>query len=339
MNIETITTDSKIRPLNLGFLGMGWIGKHRLNALINKGIARAAVISDISEQNAIEVALTDTVVCSSLEKLLENKSLDGVVIATPSALHAQQAQMALKAGFPVFCQKPLGRNLNEVKSVVDTAMAKDKLLGIDFSYRFLKTVYMVEKLIRCGDIGKVFAVDAVFHNAYGPDKSWFYNSELSGGGCVIDLGIHLVDLILWIFDFPSVFNVQSRLYAYGNRIRGKAKEVEDYAVGSFDLENGCMVNFACSWKLQAGTDAVIALTFYGTEGALCIRNISGSFYDFKAEKYRKTSRELLYDSPDDWGGGAIINWANRLAKDCSFDPSICEVQKVTEVLDSIYQNS
>jgi predicted dehydrogenase len=49
----------------------------------------------------------------------------------------------------------------------------------------------------------VFAVDLVFHNAYGPDKPWFYDPELSGGGCVMDLGVHLVDLALWSLDFPG----------------------------------------------------------------------------------------------------------------------------------------
>lgn len=338
MKTETIQTEQSVKPLRLGFLGVGWIGKNRLDALVKHGIVVPAVISDINMENAMAAAMDDTVVCSSLPKLLETP-LDGVVIATPSALHAEQAIAALESGLAVFCQKPLGRNKEEVREVIETARGKNRLLGIDLSYRFLKTVSIVEKLIRCGDIGRIFAVDAVFHNAYGPDKPWFYDPELSGGGCVIDLGIHLVDLVLWMFDFPSVTNVHSRLYANGIRMRGRGKCVEDYAAAAFELENDCLVNLACSWKLQAGTDAVIELTFYGTEGALCVKNLQGSFYRFKAERYRGTSREILYDSSDDWGGGAIINWARKLSQDSSFDESVMEVQKVTEVLDQIYQNS
>ncbi len=338
MKTETIQTENYVKPLRLGFLGVGWIGKNRLDVLVKHGIAIPAAISDINVENAMAAAMDDTVVCSSLPKLLES-SLDGVVIATPSALHAEQTIAALERGLAVFCQKPLGRNKEEVWEVIDTARGKNKLLGIDLSYRFLKTVSIVEKLIRCGDIGRIFAVDAVFHNAYGPDKPWFYDPELSGGGCVIDLGIHLVDLVLWMLDFPLVTNIYSRLYANGMRIRGRGKCVEDYAVAALELESGCLVNLTCSWKLQAGTDAIIKLTFYGTEGALSIRNIQGSFYRFKAERYRGTSREILYDSSDDWGGGAIINWARKLSRDSSFDESVIEVQKVTEVLDKIYQNS
>ncbi len=338
MKPETIQTEQSVKPLKLGFLGVGWIGKNRLHALVKHGVARPAVISDISVENAMAAAMDDAVVCTSFAKLLE-ASLDGVVIATPSALHAEQAIVALEAGLAVFCQKPLGRNIREVREVINTARKKNRLLGIDFSYRFLKTVSIVEKLIRCGDIGRIFAVDAVFHNAYGPDKPWFYDPRLSGGGCVIDLGIHLVDLVMWLFDFPSVTNIHSRLYANGVRMRENGKGVEDYAVAAIELGNGCLVNLACSWRLQAGTDAVIGLTFYGTEGALSVKNFPGSFYQFKAERYRGTSREILYDSSDDWGGGAIINWATRLLQDSSFDKSVMEVQKVTEALDQIYQNS
>lgn len=339
MKTEFMQTEQSVMPLRLGFLGVGWIGKNRLDALVKHGIARPAAISDVNIENAMAAAMDDTVVCSSLDKLLECSSIDGVVIATPSALHAEQTIAALEAGLAVFCQKPLGRNLGEVKEVVDTARRKNRLLGIDFSYRFLKTVSIVEKLIRGGDIGRIFAVDAVFHNAYGPDKPWFYDPELSGGGCVIDLGIHLVDLVLWLFNFPSVSNVHSRLYANGKRIRGRDEGVEDYAVATIELENGPLVNLACSWKLQAGTDAVIGLTFYGTEGALSIKNFPGSFYEFKAERYRGTIREILYDSSDDWGGGAILDWARKLMQGGLFDKSVMEVQKVTEILDKIYQNS
>jgi predicted dehydrogenase len=63
--------------------------------------------------------------------------------------------------------------------------------------------------MRSGELGRVFAVDLVFHNAYGPDKPWFYDPELAGGGCVMDLGVHLVDLALWSLDFPGVTAVTS----------------------------------------------------------------------------------------------------------------------------------
>ena len=125
---------------------------------------------------------------------LVDLEVDGVVIATPSAMHAEQSIRALERGAAVFCQKPLGRTAAEVRAVVDAARAADRLLGVDLSYRFTEGMRRVRDLVRSGELGRVYAVDLVFHNAYGPDKPWFYDPALSGGGCVMDLGVHLVDL-------------------------------------------------------------------------------------------------------------------------------------------------
>ncbi len=98
----------------------------------------------------------------------------------------------------VFCQKPLGRDGIEVRAVLAAARAADRLLGVDLSYRFTAGMVAIRDLVQRGELGAIFAVDLVFHNAYGPDKPWFYDRAELGGGCVIDLGVHLVDLALWV---------------------------------------------------------------------------------------------------------------------------------------------
>src|SRR5690606_16375961 len=172
--------------------------------------------------------------------------LDGVVIATPSAMHAEQATAALDRGFAVFCQKPLGRNAPETRAIVDAARRADRLLGVDFSYRFTEGLRAVRRLVRGGELGRVFAADVVFHNAYGPDKDWFYDRARSGGGCVIDLGIHLVDAALWLLDFPEVTVVTSQLFAGGQPLPPGAEAIEDYAIATLTLETGAVVRLACS---------------------------------------------------------------------------------------------
>src|SRR4051812_44965805 len=157
--------------------------------------------------------------CRGLDELLELApdlgGLDGVVLATPSALHAEQSLQALAAGLPVFCQKPLGRNAGDTRAVVQTARRKDLLLGVDFSYRFLAGAQRIRELVAAVELGTVYAARLVFHNAYGPDKDWFYDRARSGGGCVIDLGIHLVDLLLWTLGDSAVPAVTSRCFARG----------------------------------------------------------------------------------------------------------------------------
>lgn len=326
------------RPaLRLGFLGVGWIGRSRMQALLGGGLAEAAAIADASPATVEEArALApEAEVMAGLDELLEAE-LDGVVIATPSALHAEQAVQALERGIAVFCQKPLGRDAAEVRRVVDAARAADRLLGVDLSYRHTAGMQQIRHLLEGGELGKIFAIDLTFHNAYGPDKPWFYDRALAGGGCVIDLGVHLVDLALWALDFPAVSTVSSSLFAGGRPLQTGSAEVEDYAVATLQLADGPVVRLGCSWRLQAGCDAVIEAAFYGTEGGAMLRNVEGSFYDFVAERFRGTQRETLATPPDDWGGRAACNWAERLAAGAGFDPAAEQFTAVAAALDRIY---
>jgi predicted dehydrogenase len=259
-----------------------------------------------------------------------------VVIATPSALHAAQSLQALEAGLPVFCQKPLGRNAAEAWEVVETARGEDLLLGVDLSYRFVEGARRIRELVASGELGTVYAARLVFHNAYGPDKEWFYDPARSGGGCVIDLGTHLIDLLLWTLGEPGVPAVTARCFAQGAPLRDPERQVEDYAVARLELTRGAIAEIACSWNLPAGQDAVIAASFYGTAGGAELRNVNGSFYDFVAERFRGTARETLAGPPEAWGGRALEHWARRLAGSPGFDPEVESAARVAEVVDRIY---
>jgi predicted dehydrogenase len=287
--------------------------------------------------DSVATAAADEVgaeVCG-IDEILERRDLDGVVIATPSALHAEQSRRALSNGLAVFCQKPLGRSAAETAAVVAAAEAADRLLRVDLSYRHLDATVRLRDAVAAGDIGDVFAADLVFHNAYGPDKSWFRDPALSGGGCVIDLGTHLVDLALWVLG-DSVESVDARLLCSGRPLRPEDRAVEDYAVAQLGFRGGVVATVACSWDLHAGVDAVIGATFYGTSGALAVANVGGSFYDFTLDHHRGTSTTRLVDPPDTWGGRAVVEWAARLADGTRFDRAAYEHVDLARVLDRIY---
>ena len=319
----------------IGFLGTGWIGRHRMAAMVASGAVEAVAISDPSPEmvGAASQDAPGAQVCASLDEMLA-LGLDGVVIASPSALHAAQSIAALEAGVAVFCQKPLGRDAAENEAVVATARRADRLLGVDLSYRHTAGMRAIAPLVQSGALGRVFAIDLTFHNAYGPDKPWFYDRAQSGGGCVMDLGIHLADLALWLNPGAIAERVDSALYAGGGPVAVEA--VEDYAAATVQLDNGVVVRLACSWRLHAGQDAVIEAAFYGTEGGAALRNVGGSFYDFTAEHFRGTARETLAVPPDDWGGRAAVDWAERLAAGARFDAAAEEYVATARVLDAIY---
>ena len=331
-----------VRPFTrprIGFLGTGWIGRNRMQAMIGTDAIEPVAIVDSSPQCAAEALqlAPGAAVLPSMDAVLAH-GVDGVVIATPSALHAAQASAALGAGAAVFCQKPLGRSEAEARRVIEAAKRADRLLGIDMSYRRTAAAEAVVNRIRSGRLGHVFAGELEFHNTYGPDKAWFFDREQSGGGCLMDLGVHLVDLALWALEWRSVERVSGALFAKGRRIADRAEqvEVEDYALARLEFAGGGVVRIACSWHAHAGREAVIGARFYGTQGGAELRNVGGSFYDLAAHAHTGTASEILCQPPDEWGGRQAADWARRLAGGARYDPACEQILATCAVLDRLY---
>ncbi len=327
-----------MRRPRVGFLGVGWIGRHRLQALVESGLVDAAAICEPDDSAAAAaIALAPAARRTSDLAALLRQDLDGVVIATPSALHAGQAIAALRAGCAVFCQKPLGRTAAEVGEVVAAASENGRLLDVDLSYRFTDAMRRIRDCVQTGDLGRVFAADLVFHNAYGPDKPWFRDPALSGGGCVMDLGVHLVDLALWTLGSDDIRSVSATLYAAGIRLPPTPREVEDYCVATLETASGIVVRLACSWNLPAGRDAVIGASFYGTRGTAVMHNVDGSFFDFAAERTHGSNQRIALSAPpDQWGCRAVLGWADKLSRGAGFNAEADRFVAVAQVLDCIY---
>jgi len=322
----------------LGFLGVGWIGRSRMESLAATGIAEIAAVADLDAGLRAEAAAAapGAAAVPTLDELLDAAlDLDGVVIATPSALHAGQAIAALERGLAVFCQKPLGRTAQETRRVVDAARAADRLLAVDLSYRHAEAVRAARDA--AAGIGRIYAAELTFHNAYGPDKPWFTRRALAGGGCVVDLGTHLLDLALWLTGSTGAEVRHAGLLRAGEHLRPGGDDVEDFAVAHLALDAGVEARLACSWFLPAGRDCVIECVLYGTGGAVAVRNAGGSFYDFRAERYAGTATEVLVEGPDDWGGRALAAWARQLAAAPGFDPAAEELVALARVVDGIYE--
>ena len=326
--VKRVSPESVPYKPRLGFVGLGWIGRNRLESIVQAGVAEVAAVHDVAIAEGAEAQklAREAVLFSSFEELLKH-DLDGVVIATPNRFHAEQSIAALEQGIAVFCQKPLARNAFETRRVVEAARKADCLLGVDLTYGAMPAMRKVNKLVASGELGKIFAIDAKFHNGYGPGKAWFYDYSLAGGGCVLDLGSHLVDLALRPLGFPRIARVTSSLFAKG--------EVEDYGVAMIETAEGTVINLSCCWNMHVGREAEIEIAFYGTEGVVRLRNVDGSFYDFVAERFRGTKTELLSESQDGWGGLATIEWIKRI--DQGFDPAAEHYVEVAEVIDSVYE--
>ncbi|HEX7118117.1 MAG TPA: Gfo/Idh/MocA family oxidoreductase [Longimicrobiales bacterium] len=323
----------------LGFVGLGWIGALRLDAVASSGRAVVAALCDAAEARlgAAASRYGGAAAFADYAAMLERADalrLDGIVIATPNALHAPQAIAALDRGLAVFCQKPLALNAAEARAMVDAARRADRRLGVDYSYRYTHGARAMRRLVRAGELGRVFSVVSTFHNAYGPDKAWCHDPELAGGGALVDLGVHQIDLPLWLLDAPGVRDVHGRAFRQGEPLDGLG--IDDFAVAQLELEGGAIVQLAVSWNAHAGADCVIRTALFGTGGGAEVSNVDGSFFDFETRRIDGRQFSVIGRESRDWMGRAILDWLDRLAASPAYDPGIERSVLVAEVVDAIY---
>ena len=324
----------------LAFVGLGWIGAMRLEALAGAGAAEIVALCDASPGRLESTARGQAgVACfQEVDELLAKAGdlrLDGVVIATPNAFHFPQTVAALDRGLAVFCQKPLALDAGQARAMVDAARRADRRLGVDYSYRFTDGARCLRDAIASGALGRVYFLDTVFHNAYGPDKAWAHDPRLAGGGALMDLGVHLIDLACWLLGDPPVAQVRGGVFRQGERLSGVG--MDDFASARIDLGQGdAVASLAVSWNAHAGRDCVIRAAVFGTAGGAEFRNVGGSFYDFELERFAGRTGEVVVRESRDWLGRAILDWARRLAEANRFDSEIERSVRVSEVVDAIY---
>lgn len=321
--------------VRLGFVGLGWIGRKRLDAIAPDAAVDIAGLYDMSPEKLDDAAKAypSAARVGSVDELL-NMGVDGVVIATPNGAHAVQALRCLHRDAAVFCQKPLATNAHDVHQVIEAARTADRLLGIDFCYRHVNGMTELKRRIASGMFGEITAIDLTFHNAYGPDKQWCFNKASAGGGCLLDLGVHLLDLALWLQGSPSMELIDARRFAQGRP--AAPGEIEDQAYAQLRQENGAIVRLACSWYAQIGCDAVIEARILGSKGGAVWRNVGGSFYDFELFACRGAKTDRLARGPDEWGPRALAAWTQRLTQDRSFDPAALDIARSADLIDAIY---
>jgi len=312
----------------------------RLEAAAGAGQAEIAALCDASPGRLESMARSHPgAACfQEFDELVARAAdlrLDGLVIATPNALHAPQAQAALERGMAVFCQKPLALNEGQARNLVDAACRAGRLLGVDYSYRFTDGARALSAAVRKGELGRVFCLDTVFHNAYGPDKPWCFDPALAGGGALMDLGVHLIDLAFWLLGDPAVEEVHGSAFRLGAAERGVI--VDDFAVARIELAGGAVVTLAVSWNAHAGQDCVIRTAASGTMGGAEFRNVGGSFYDFELARFNGRSTTIETRESRDWMGRAILDWLQRLANGGAFDPEVERSVAISSVVDAIYR--
>ena len=260
----------------LGVAGAGWLGESLIKDVPRVAGLSVVAIQDVLADRAREVAARYGIAWAGqrFEDLLEADGVGAVVICTPNALHPAQAQAALRMGKHVLVQKPLAISCADAASTIELAARVQRLLFVDYTYRFLETMRVFRDALATA--GEVRSARAVFHNIYGPgaEKAWFFDRALAGGGALTDLGVHLLDLGLWLLR-PAEVALESAELA-------DVRSVEHAARLSLRLD-GRPFEVAVSWNAPlAATE--IAFEAVTNAGVLRWENVAGSFFHFRTRR-------------------------------------------------------
>ncbi|MCA1645008.1 MAG: Gfo/Idh/MocA family oxidoreductase [Chloroflexi bacterium] len=260
--------------MGLGFTGVGWLGESLIKELPSVPGLRLMGVQDTRLGLAEDVSTRYTSPWSGqhFDDLLRLPTVDAVVICTPNALHVPQATQALHAGKHVLVQKPLALCFSDAAATVDLADKLKRLLFVDYTYRFLATIEAMRSAL--AEIGPVQAMRAEFHNVYGPgaEKTWVFDRQLSGGGALLDLGVHLLDLGLWLTRPEAVALERADLERGG---------IEPAAKLRVRLEpNNVAFDVAVSWNAPLAQTR-IAFEVEGPRGLVRWENVEGSFFRFR----------------------------------------------------------
>jgi predicted dehydrogenase len=324
----------------LGFLGLGQVGRHRLEAIAHAGIAEIVAIADpdLKAAAAAQVLMPSAVIRRGLNDLLVER-LDGLVIAAPASIQAEAAVEALRKGVAVLCQPPLGRRMVEASQVLEAARTSDRLLELDLPHRSIEGLHRIQALIQEGALGPVREVhlNCWIHPDAGMDAS---PSEASSFGSSITESAHrLLDLALWTLRFPPVTSIDHEPAPTGQTAARVSGAADDLIDGRISLADGCLIRITCAKKAQAEKSTSIEASFVGTHGSASLRNADGSTTAFAAEWTQGTTRHQLMSPTDDWQGRAALEWAARLATDTRFDPSIEHAVTVLDVMERLQEPS
>jgi predicted dehydrogenase len=255
---------------NIGIIGAGLIGRKRAGALIKSDCSRLIVISDINKKAAESLAQEfNGEVETDWEKVVNKTDIDVVIVATFNKFLAPISTAALKNKKHVLCEKPLGRNSEEAKTIIEIAKKSGVVLKTGFNHRHHPAIYKAKQLVDNYEIGNIYYLRCIYGHGGRPgyEKEWRASKDLCGGGELLDQGVHVVDLFRWFLgDFNEVYGQISTFYWN--------MEVEDNAFAIFRTKKGQVAMMHTSWTQWKNK---FLFEVFGEKGYLIVDGLGGSY--------------------------------------------------------------
>lgn len=323
-----------MNKVRLGLIGLGFIGKVHLRNCLKLNSAKLVAASDISKK-ALNIAKKMGVkkTYSKYQQLLNDNSIDAVIIALPTHLHAPCAKESAEVGKHILLEKPLARNVAEGEEIVSAAIKNNTKLMVGYPFRFASLFQALKEKIESGELGEVQIANAIdigtgpfLHRAESdiprPVPEWWLKKELTGGGALLDLGCHMINLLRWYFG--EVSDVKTYL---GYRFN---LDFEDHAICLLKFQTGQIATVNVGWFSQ---NAQIRVDLYGTVGH--------AYASHKPPSKAKTAIQLMMGRIPDFYKpflGELSHFVQCVRQDLPPSPSGEDALKDLETIYLAYKN-
>ncbi|MEK6553060.1 MAG: Gfo/Idh/MocA family oxidoreductase [Bacteroidota bacterium] len=210
-------------------------------------------LNSVGEKFNIEKRYTDH------KEMLDKEEIEAVIIATPTNTHLEIALDCLKANKHILIEKPIARNVSEAKQINAASKKYKKQVMVGMNLRYRPDAMLMKSLVNSGELGDIFYIRCGWLRKQSNEQKWFINKSQSGGGVIIDLGILILDLALWILNDKKIKSVSVQKFNHNT------KDVEDSAIGLVRFDDDRVISFEVSWGLHSEWDK-FHLAAFGTEG-------------------------------------------------------------------------
>ena len=281
------------------------------------------------------------------EALFDSRSVDAVTIATPNDTHLPLVLRALEAQLHVLCEKPLALDAKQTRQMAAAAAAAQRTLMVNYSYRYVPVSQALAEQVRSGALGEVYYGRSVWHRRWGVPPGWFSDKARAGGGPLIDLGVHRLDLALWLMGFPRAVTVSAAAYDHLARAgvtsgRLSAYSVEDLATAFVRFDSGATLMLEASWALHQPARELMETWLYGTRGGLLQRNV-GEGYTFAGQLFSPGASDSFLSTDvlpgSNHHASAQREFAAVVAGDIPPTQRLEESIAVMEIIDAIYRSA
>lgn len=341
-----MSSDKKLR---VGIIGVG-IGQAHIGGYSKATGAEVVALCDLNTERAQQVqkdtGLENAQIFNDHQKMLSEFELDAVSVCLPNKLHAPIAIDALNAGKHVLCEKPLAMSAAEGQQIADAAAKAGKNCMVGQVNRFRADSQYLKKQILAGELGNVYYAHAGWLRKRGIPGygGWFTTKELSGGGPLIDIGVHMLDIAWWLCGSPKPVAVTGATYAeFGPHKRGLGGwgthnlegtfNVEDLAVGLIRFENGLTINLEVSWALNNRKERQWCQIFGNQGGAEW-----GEVAVVKENEGIMSTLTPELPNADPWQG-QIQHFIDSIKNGTTPDPDVNQGVQMMKMLDGIYQSA